>query len=148
MSDEEENGWTDDVAEKADGDGDNRQELAHARTAMAEDRTILANERTYAGWMRTGMAAVGIGLAFNALFVSMDPWWVPRAIATAFFVTAVVILFSAERRACSVVQRLHAHKVETVGVNRLRIITILVALAIIALIVALWMLPIDPSGRN
>ena len=82
-------GWTGEVSRAGE---DDRNDLASARTAMAEDRTILANERTYAGWMRTGMASVGIGLAFNALFVRMEPWWVPRSIATAFFLVAIFIL--------------------------------------------------------
>ena len=59
-----------------------KPELAQERTDMAEDRTVMANERTFAGWFRTGYAAVGIGLGFQALFVQMDPPWVPRAIAT------------------------------------------------------------------
>lgn len=143
MADQEDktDGWTGDAVDRADGD--EREELAEARTKMAEDRTILANERTYAGWMRTGLAAVGIGLAFNALFTSMEPWWAPRSIATAFFLVGVFITFSAERRAYSVISRLHAHRVQTVGIGRLRAIAWIVSLAILALVAALWMLPIN-----
>lgn len=134
-------GW---AGEAADGiEGDERQELAETRTKMAEDRTVLANERTFASWMRTGLASVGIGLGFHALFTAMEPWWVPRAIATAFFLVGIFVTFSAERRACSVVERLHAHRVETVGVARLRTISLVVSAAIGCLIAALWMLPID-----
>lgn len=121
---------------------DERQELAAARTKMAEDRTILANERTFASWMRTGLACVAIGLGFHALFTSMEPWWVPRAIATAFFILGISVILSAERRACSVVKRLHAHQVQTVGVWRLRTISWAVSLAIGALVAGLWTLPI------
>lgn len=135
----ERSGWTADTA--VDGK-DDRNELAETRTKMAEDRTVLANERTFASWMRTGLASVGIGLAFNALFTKMEPWWVPRAIATAFFLVGILVAVLAERRACAVVQRLHAHRVETVGSNRLRLITIIVSLAILALTIGLWMLPI------
>lgn len=134
------NGWAGDAVEHASGD--EREHLAEARTAMAEDRTILANERTYASWMRTGLAAVGIGLGFHALFIRMEPWWAPRAIATAFFLVGVVVIISAERRACSVVQRLHAHQVETVGIGRLRVITWVTCAAIAALIAAMWLLPL------
>lgn len=139
--DQDRNGWAGDAADR--GGDEDRQELAETRTKMAEDRTVLANERTFASWMRTGLASVGIGLGFHALFVSMQPWWVPRAIATAFFLVGIFVTVSAERRACSVVDRLHAHRVETVGVSRLRLITVVAALAISALIVAMWLLPID-----
>ena len=37
-----------------------RTEYAQDRTEFAEDRTLMANERTFAGWMRTGLAAVGV----------------------------------------------------------------------------------------
>ena len=63
---------------------DPREGLARERTDLAEDRTVLAHERSFAGWVRTGMAAVGIGLGFNALFQALEPTWVPKAIATAF----------------------------------------------------------------
>lgn len=59
-------------------------DLASTRTDLAEDRTVLANERTFAGWMRTGLAAVGIGLGFNALFGKMEPEWLPKLIATGY----------------------------------------------------------------
>ena len=77
---------------------DAREKLAEARTDMAEDRTILANERTFAGWMRTGLAAVGIGLGFNALFQRIEPAWVPKAIATIILAIGIFIFVSAERR--------------------------------------------------
>ncbi len=76
-----------------------RAELAQDRTDLAEDRTLLAHERSFAGWTRTGMAAVGIGLGFNALFQMLEPSWVPKAIATIFLFIAVFIFISAERRA-------------------------------------------------
>ena len=44
-----------------------RTDLAEDRTEWAEDRTIMANERTFAGWMRTGLAAVGIGLPLPSI---------------------------------------------------------------------------------
>lgn len=137
----DEDSWAGDMIEE-DG-SDHREELSVDRTAMAEDRTVLASERTFASWMRTGMAAVGIGLGFNALFDSMEPWWAPRAIATVFFCVGIFVTISAEQRATTVVRNLHAHKVEAVGVGRLRVITIITCSAIAALIVALWTLPLD-----
>lgn len=132
-------GWAGDAVDR--GRDRERQELAETRTKMAEDRTILANERTFASWMRTGLASVGIGLGFHALFLSMQPWWAPRAIASAFFLVGIFVTIAAERRACSVVRRLHAHRVVTVGVGRLRRITWAVSLAIGALLVTVWTLP-------
>lgn len=127
--------------EAADVAQDERQHLSEARTQMAEDRTVLANERTFASWLRTALAAVGIGLGFHALFIRMEPWWMPRSIATAFFAIGIYVIVSAEQRACAVHKRLHAHQVETVANSRLRAIMIVTSLAIAALIATIWLLP-------
>jgi putative membrane protein len=125
---------------------DEKEKLAEDRTDLAEDRTVLANERTFAGWLRTGFAAVGIGLGFQALFQTLRPEWVPKAIATAFLLLAIFIFFAAERRACRVLGRLHSHKVETVHVGNVRIITICASVATAALIAAMWLLKIKEGG--
>lgn len=125
---------------------DEKEQLAEDRTDLAEDRTVLANERTFAGWMRTGFAAVGIALGFNALFGKMEPTWVPQAIATVFLLIGIVIFAAAERRACSVLKRLHAHQVETVRIRNLRLITAATILATGALIAAIWLLEVRPGG--
>ena len=113
-------------------------ELAHSRTDLAEDRTVLANERTLGSWVRTGFAAIGIGLAFNALFQRMEPSWLPRSISTAFLLIAVAIFISAERRSCAVMARLHPHTVRTIGPARVRMIAWASVLATLALIWAVW----------
>jgi putative membrane protein len=115
-------------------------DLARMRTDFAEDRTVLANERTFASWTRTGFAAIGIGLGFHALFGRIEPLWLPRAIATAFLVIAIIIFIAAERRACVVIRRLHTHKVETVKIGVVRLITIVTVAATLALIAAIWLL--------
>lgn len=125
---------------------DEKEKLAEDRTDLAEDRTVLANERTYAGWMRTGFAAVGIGLGFNALMVRMEPAWAPKAIATVFLVIAIFIFAAAERRACSIIERLHVHQVETVRIRNLRLVTIAVVAATLALIAAIWLLKVKPGA--
>lgn len=117
-----------------------RAELARARTDLSEDRTVLANERTFAGWLRTGFAAVGIALAFNALFVRLEPAWVPKAVATIFLVIAVLIFVAADRRACQVLGRLQAHQVVTVRTSSIRLITYLTVAATILLGIAIWLL--------
>lgn len=112
------------------------------RTDLAEDRTLLASERTFASWFRTGFASVGIGLGFQALFLRLEPAWVPRLIATAFLLLGIYMFVAAEWRACAVLDRLEAHEVKTFRNSRLRLMTILASAAVIALVAALWLLPL------
>lgn len=123
-----------------------KDELSQKRTDYAEDRTVLANERTFAGWFRTGLGSVAIGLAFQALFVRMEPEWVPRGIATAFLLIGIFIFISAERRACQVLDRLSVHQVEPQSNFRLRLMAIIASLAVAALIAAMWLLPVTPES--
>ena len=125
---------------------DEKEKLAEQRTDLSEDRTILANERTFAGWMRTGFAAVAVGLGFQALFSQMEPVWIPKLIATAFMAIGAVIFVAAERRACAIIHRLNPHRVETVRIRNLRLITAATILSIAALIAALWLLKIESGG--
>lgn len=124
--------------------GEDKTRLAEDRTDLAEDRTLLANERTFAGWMRTGLSAVGIGLGFHALFNRMEPDWVPRAIATAFMVIGAFVFLAAERRARKVRGRLDAHKVASFGAVNLRLIAVAMIMTTALLIGSLWMLRIEP----
>ncbi|WP_373486867.1 YidH family protein [Blastomonas sp.] len=117
-----------------------RNELAEDRTDLAEDRTVLAHERSFAGWLRTGMAAVGIGLGFNALFRAIEPTWAPKLIATVFLLIAIAIFVSAERRACAIISRLDAHHVASVKPMRIRLLAWALAGATAALIAAFWTL--------
>jgi putative membrane protein len=112
---------------------------AELRTDLAEDRTLLANERTFAGWLRTGMAAVGVGLAFHVLFGELNPPWLPRAIATLFLGAALLIIWLAERRACAVIRRLKAHRVVAARLVNLRLISAAVSLGTLALAAAIWL---------
>lgn len=119
-----------------------KDQLAEDRTDLAEDRTVLANERTFAGWLRTGFAAVGIGLGFQALFQTLRPEWVPKAIATAFLLIAIFVFAAAERRACKVLNRLKAHKIETARVSSVRIMSASAIAATVALVAAIWLLKV------
>lgn len=118
---------------------DERESLAEDRTDLAEDRTLLANERTFAGWLRTGFASIGVGLGFHVLFKMIEPVWLPKAIGTAFLLIGIFIFIAAERRASAVNKRLHAHEVETFKRMNLRVITVVVVMATIVLIAAIWM---------
>ncbi|TFI59719.1 DUF202 domain-containing protein [Sphingomonas parva] len=93
--------------------------------------------------MRTGFAAVAVGLGFQALFSQMAPAWIPKAIATAFMVSAIYVFLSAERRACDILHRLKSHEVETVRSRNLRWLSWFLVAAILALIAALWLLKIE-----
>lgn len=119
---------------------EDREELAADRTDFAEDRTLLANERTFAGWLRTGLATVGIGIGFHALFTALEPPWVPKGIATAILLIGIFIFIAADRRACAVNKRLHAHAVSTFEPINIRIITVVLVLATLALTAGIWML--------
>lgn len=123
----------------ADAD-DSKEELASDRTDFAEDRTVLAHERSFAGWLRTGMAAVGIGLAFHALFKALEPDWIAKVIATVFLVIAILVFWSAERRASQSLQRLDAHKVEALRPMRLKRLSWTLIAATAALVAAMWLL--------
>lgn len=113
---------------------------SETRTDLAEDRTILANERTFAGWMRTGLAAVGIGLAFNAVFNKIEPAWVARAIASIFVIVGIVIFYIAQRNSCRVLKRMDSHEIKPIETRNMRVIAGLMALASTCLLMAMWFL--------
>ena len=124
---------------------EDRTDLAQSRTDWAEDRTMMANERTFAGWMRTGLAAVGIGLGFNALFGKLEPAWVPKAIATLFIAIGIFIFYAAQQKGCSVVSRMEAHAVEPIKRTNLRLIAGLMATGSFALALGIWVLDLSPD---
>ena len=124
-----------------------KTDLAEVRTDFAEDRTVLANERTFGGWLRTGYAATGIGLAFNALFERVEPPWLPKLIATGFLAIAIVIFIGAERRACKVMARLHSHRVASAKSVNLRLLSIGSSIATAALIASIWLLNFQPPPQ-
>jgi putative membrane protein len=128
------------VPKLADSPPDLPPPLAQFRTDLSEDRTVLANERTFASWTRTGFAGIGIGLAFNVLFTRVQPEWVPRVIATIFLGIAIFIFVAAERRACAVLHRLHVHRVATIKIIYIRVITIASVAATLCLVAVLWLL--------
>lgn len=120
--------------------GEQRTELAGARTDLAEDRTLLANERTFAGWTRTAFAAIGVGLGFSALFKTLEPAWLPKAISTAFLLIGIFVIIMAQRRAAAVTSRLDSHEIKTFKAVNLRLLMLAVVAATLALIGAIWLL--------
>ena len=122
---------------------DETVELAERRTALAEDRTVLASERTFAGWLRTGYAAVGIALGFHALFGQLEPPWAGRLIASLFLLISIAIFFAAQRRARAVRSRLNAHEIVPANGRWIEAITLASICGSLALGAALWFLPIS-----
>jgi len=119
---------------------EDKSELAQERTDLAEDRTVLSHERSFAGWVRTGMASVGLALGFNALFRSVEPAWVAKAIATLFLIIAIFIFLSAQRRTCAMIERIEAHKVAVLRPVRIRVLTWALVAATSCLGAAVWLL--------
>lgn len=134
-----------DLAEDRTDLADDRTDYAKKRTNFAEDRTVMANERTFAGWMRTGLAAVGIGLGFNALFGELQPFWLPRGIATVFILIGVFIFYVAQKNGCAVHDRLDAHSSEPLPGANLRATAAAMSIASTALILGLWLMEVDSS---
>lgn len=121
-------------------------ELAEERTDLAEDRNIMAMERTFAGWMRTAFAAIGIGLAFRAVFGEFDPPYLARVIATAFILLGAIVSYTAERRACHTFERLSAHQMHAPKINSIRWMGWGVTAGAILLAAALWILHEGPAA--
>ena len=119
---------------------EDKEGLAEERTDLAEDRTILANERTFAGWVRTGMAAVGIGVGFHALFRLLEPDWVPKSIATAFILIGIFTFVTSARRACRVTANHDTHAVKTAPPMNVWLMSGLLSAASLALIAGIWLL--------
>lgn len=86
------------------------------------------------------MAAIGIGLGFNALFRMVEPTWVAKAVATAFIALAIFIIIAAERRARALFKRLTAHQIKELGGINLKIMAIAIGAGAASLIVILWAL--------
>lgn len=126
----------------SDGKSFDDEEPTEQRTDLAEDRTILANERTFAGWMRTSMACNAIGVGFHALFSKVEPAWVPKSIATGFLLLGILVIFTAVRRARSVMARLDTHRVKTAKTMNLRLFAIIISAGAAVFVFAIWFLPI------
>lgn len=119
---------------------DTNEKHSYSQNELAEDRTILANERTFAGWMRTSMASIAIGIGFNALFGKLDPTWLPKLIASGFLLLSIFIAIAAERRAAAVMQRLSPHVIQASAVMNFRVLAACITCGVLALLMGLWVL--------
>ena len=121
---------------------DIESETGLATLELAEDRTLLAGERTFAGWARTSLGCIAVGVGVHAWFFKLQPAWVPRAIASLFLLLAAVIVWLAARRAAAVVRRLRPHVVVSARRVNLTLIAGAISLGAAALAVAVWVLPL------
>ena len=121
-------------------DPSSSRELAAERTDWAEDRTLLANERTFAGWMRTGLAAVGVGVGFHALFGELEPPYLARAIATVFVLGGVFVFLTSAHNANKVCARLRSHSARPLGGASVNFIAWLLSAASLALLAGIWLI--------
>ena len=124
-----------------DGSDDSaKNSLAEDRTHWAEDRTVLANERTFAGWMRTGMAAIAIAVGLRAVFRETDPTWLPKSVATIFILAALYIFWAARVQACKALDRLNTHAATPQTSRMFTILWAAFSLSAVTTCVVLWML--------
>lgn len=122
-----------------------RTDWAERRTNWAEDRTVMANERTFAGWMRTGLASVGIGVGFHALFGRLEPLWFPKALASIFVAVGIGIFMAGQHKAARVAKRLEAHKSVAMRGLTMQLMAGAMIAASVLLIAALWLLDLGPA---
>ncbi len=122
------------------GDQDLKTEWAEERTDWAEDRTVLANERTFAGWMRTGLAAIAVALGLKALFQSFEPTWVPKVVAEGFILAALFVFVSAWQAARRTSARVQTHAAKNQSPYRMSVMTALLVVVATATGVILWLL--------
>ncbi len=119
---------------------DPRVTWAEVRTDLAEDRNIMAVERTFAGWMRTALAAIGIGVAFSALFGEFDPPWLARAVASVFIGGGAILAIVAQRRACATLAKLSSHHMRPASLPNFKLLAFGLVLGASILIAGLWTL--------
>lgn len=119
---------------------EDRTDWAEDRTDWAEDRTILANERTFAGWMRTGMAAIGVALGLKAVFGDFEPTWLAKAGATLFIVVAILIFWAARQSSCRTQNWMNDHAVERQSATRTTIIATILSIGAVLTGTILWYL--------
>ncbi|UWQ18923.1 YidH family protein [Jannaschia sp. M317] len=113
---------------------------AEDRTDWAEDRTILANERTFAGWMRTGMAAIAIAVGLKAVFNEAEPSWVPKLVSTLFLAAAFLIFWSARRQASKAMRRLESHDTDPQSTRLFTVLASVFSVSAVVVGLVLWTL--------
>lgn len=124
----------------AKSDNKDSQDLAVDRTDWAEDRTLLANERTFAGWMRTGMACVGLALGMKAVFGAFEPTWIAKMGASVFIAVALFIFWSAQQRSCKAQRRFTENDVAAQSTSRMTFMAVFLSAGALLTGIILWLL--------
>jgi len=121
-------------------DDPSSNEMAETRTEWAEDRTLLANERTFAGWMRTGMACIGLALGMKAVFKDAAYPLLAKGVAEIFIVAAIAIFWSALVKSHRAQRRLSDHDVEAQPHQGMTVLAALLTVAAVVTGITLWLL--------
>ena len=128
------------MTEGHEQDAEASNELAQTRTEWAEDRTMLANERTFAGWMRTGMACIGLALGMKAVFKDATYTWLAKGVAEIFILVAIFIFWAAVSKSREAQRRMDDHDVEAQSHKRMTALASVLTLAAVATGITLWLL--------
>jgi putative membrane protein len=121
-------------------DDPSSNDMAETRTEWAEDRTLLANERTFAGWMRTGMACIGIALGMKAVFKDATYPLLAKGVAEIFIIAAIAIFWSAIVKSRRTQRRLSDHDVEAQSHQKMTALAAVLTFAAVATGITLWWL--------
>ncbi len=121
-------------------DDPSSNDMAATRTAWAEDRTLLANERTFAGWMRTGMACIGLALGMKAVFKDTEYPLLAKGVAEVFIIVAISIFWSAAVKSRQAQRRMNDHDVEAQSHQKMTALAAVLTIAAIATGLTLWLL--------
>ena len=117
-----------------------KNDLAQERTDWAEDRTNLANERTFAGWMRTGMASVGVAIGLKAVFGATEPTWLAKGVASVFLAAALFMFWAARQQACATHNRLQEQDAKTQSDRNFNVIVAAMTCGTIMTGIILWLI--------
>ena len=117
-----------------------RTDMAAQRTDLALDRTILANERTFTGWMRTGMGAMVVAIAIQALFGPTEQVLLAKGAALLMLGIACVCFVTAFLEARALLTRVSATMAEPCTSTRMGWIAALLTVAAVSLAILLWMM--------
>jgi putative membrane protein len=123
------------VADKAESE----EHASEEHPDYAEHRTLLANERTYAAWVRTGLAALAGGIAFETFVPGTIPGWSVRVIAVILLIFGVACFWLALWRYRHLGIRFPHLKPVTIATPLIAALTLLLIAASLLALAGIWM---------
>jgi putative membrane protein len=114
-------------------------QAGEVRADYAEDRTLLANERTYAAWIRTGLAALVAGIAFERFIPGTIPAWSVRLIAVILILYSVACFYLAFWRYRHLGLKFPHLKLLVISTRFIAAITMLLVVASLLALIGLWL---------